>query len=68
MMRRPECRWCQRARPDHGVGAAVQQIVTRLLPDGYPDIHSVAQMVRLSARTLQRRLSDEGLTFGADAR
>jgi transcriptional regulator GlxA family with amidase domain len=53
----------QEARQDHGVGGAVQQIVTTLLPDGYPDIHSVAELVRLSPRTLQRRLCDEGLTF-----
>lgn len=53
----------QEARQDHGVGSAVQQIVTTLLPDGYPDIHSVAELVRLSPRTLQRRLCDEGLTF-----
>jgi AraC-like DNA-binding protein len=53
----------QGERQDHRVGAAVQQIVTTLLPDGYPDINSVAEIVRLSARTLQRRLSDEGLTF-----
>ena len=53
----------QEARQDHGVGGAVQLIVTTLLPDGYPDIHSVAELVRLSPRTLQRRLCDEGLTF-----
>jgi AraC-like DNA-binding protein len=47
----------------HGVGTAVQQIVAALLPDGYPDIHSVATMMRLSSRTLQRRLAEEGVTF-----
>lgn len=41
----------------------MQQIVTTLLPDGHPDIRSVAGMFRLSARTLQRRLYDDGLTF-----
>jgi AraC-like DNA-binding protein len=41
----------------------VQQIVTTLLADGSPDIHTVAAMAGLSVRTLQRRLSDEGLTF-----
>jgi AraC-like DNA-binding protein len=45
------------------VGGAVQQIVTTLLPDGYPDIQLVAEAVRMSARTLQRRLHSEGLTF-----
>ena len=41
----------------------VRQIVTTLLPAGSPDIHTVAAMAGLSVRTLQRRLSDEGLTF-----
>jgi AraC-like DNA-binding protein len=44
-------------------GEAVRQIVTMLLSEGYPDIHLVAGMVRISVRTLQRRLQDEGLTF-----
>ncbi|HJW68851.1 MAG TPA: hypothetical protein VJ829_05800 [Candidatus Binatia bacterium] len=48
---------------DHDVGAGVQQIVTTLLPDGSPHGHAVAAMVRLSARTLQRRLRHEGPTF-----
>jgi AraC-like DNA-binding protein len=52
-----------RARETQELGGVVQQIVTRLLPDGYPDVQSVAEMVRVSVRTLQRRLSDEGLTF-----
>ena len=42
----------------------MQQIVSSLLRDGYPDVHSVAKMMGLSARTLQRRLSDEGVTYG----
>ena len=41
----------------------MQQIVTALLPDGTPDIHTVAAMARLSVRTLQRRLHDHGVTF-----
>jgi AraC-like DNA-binding protein len=49
--------------PAGGVGGAVQQIVTTLLPDGYPDIQLVAEAVRMSPRTLQRRLHGEGLTF-----
>jgi AraC-like DNA-binding protein len=52
-----------RARDIYGFGGLVQQIVTRLLPDGYPNVQSVAEMVRVSARTLQRRLAEEGLTF-----
>jgi AraC-like DNA-binding protein len=49
--------------PADDVGQAVQQIVTALLPDGYPDIHLVSKVVSLSPRTLQRRLHAEGLTF-----
>lgn len=48
---------------DDDVGTGVQQIVTTLLPDGSPHRHAVAAMVRLSARTLQRRLRHESLTF-----
>src|SRR5262245_28097329 len=44
-------------------GGAVQRIVATLLPDGRPDIRLVSQVVRLSLRTLQRRLHAEGLTF-----
>ena len=44
-------------------GGAVQRIVAALLPDGRPDIHLVCEVVRLSPRTLQRRLRTEGLTF-----
>jgi AraC-like DNA-binding protein len=59
----PRSTSAQGASETHGIGGLVQQIVTRLLPDGYPDVQSVAEMVRVSARTLQRRLSDDGLTF-----
>lgn len=45
------------------LGAAVQEVVTTLLPKGYPDIHLVAEAVRMTPRTLQRRLHSEGLTF-----
>jgi AraC-like DNA-binding protein len=45
------------------LGGLVQEVVTALLPDGPPDVRSVAEVIRLSARTLQRRLAEEGLTF-----
>jgi AraC-like DNA-binding protein len=48
---------------EHAFGGAVQRIVATLLPDGYPDIQLVSEVVRLSPRTLQRRLHAEGLTF-----
>lgn len=46
------------------VGASVRQIVVTLLSDGHPDIRRVAASACMSARTLQRRLHAEGLTFG----
>ena len=49
--------------PAADVGGALQQVVTSLLPDGYPDIQLVAEAVHMSPRTLQRRLHGEGLTF-----
>jgi len=62
---RPEDGAWERTKPAEDVGGAVQQLVTTLLPDGYPDIHSVAEMARMSARTLQRRLFEEGVTFAS---
>ena len=55
-------KWLE-SRPATDVGGAVQQIVTALLPDGSPGIHLIAQAVRTSPRTLQRRLKQEGVTF-----
>ncbi|HEV7732600.1 MAG TPA: helix-turn-helix transcriptional regulator [Candidatus Binatia bacterium] len=45
------------------LGDIVQQIVARLVPYGSPDMKSVAEIVQVSSRTLQRRLFDEGRTF-----
>src|SRR5262245_13215623 len=62
----PRCaqsRSVRREREAFRLGDVVQQIVTRLLRDGYPDVHSVAKMLGLSARTLQRRLSEERVTY-----
>jgi len=53
----------EKSGPATDVGGAVEQIVTTLLPDGSPDIHLVAESVRTSARTLQRWLKQEGVTF-----
>jgi AraC-like DNA-binding protein len=53
----------ERAKPPADVGGAVRQVITTMLPVGYPDVHLVAEAVRMSARTLQRRLHAEGLTF-----
>ena len=60
---------CAASAPGAGeprvLGDVVQQIVTRLLPDGSPEMRSVAELVGVTTRTLQRRLSAEGLTFVA---
>jgi AraC-like DNA-binding protein len=52
-----------RARQTCRLGDVVQQLVIRLLRDGYPEVRSVAKTLELSARTLQRHLSEEGLTY-----
>jgi AraC-like DNA-binding protein len=45
------------------IGEQVKVIVKRLLAGSRPGIEDVARELRLSSRTLQRRLADEGLTF-----
>ncbi len=41
----------------------VRQSVSQMLSEGVPTISSIASTLAMSARTLQRRLSDEGYTF-----
>ncbi len=55
--------WDQLPMADDFAGA-VHHVVTTLLPDGYPDVNLVAEMMCMSSRTLQRRLQEEGMTFG----
>ena len=62
----PRCRQsgsARRARETDRLGDVVRQIVTPLLRDGCPDVRSVATMLGLGARTFQRRLSEEGVTY-----
>src|SRR5262245_25777 len=62
----PRCPQSKAVGPARETGrlvAVVQEIITRLLREGYPDIHSVATMLGLVVRTLQRRLAEEGLTY-----
>jgi AraC-like DNA-binding protein len=47
------------------LGARVREIVTRELLQGDPSIVTVARQLRVSARTLGRRLEREGTTFSA---
>lgn len=46
-----------------GLGARVRTELGRLLQDGAPTLASVARALHLSERTLQRRLSAEGVSF-----
>jgi AraC-like DNA-binding protein len=59
----PEVVPWQHSGPAEDVSGAVRQVVAALLPAGYPDVRLVAESVRMSARTLQRRLHAEGMTF-----
>jgi AraC-like DNA-binding protein len=43
----------------------VAELVRRLLPTGHADASTVADQLRLHPRTLQRRLTGEGVTFAA---
>jgi AraC-like DNA-binding protein len=52
------------ARPAKTDGLAkIRAAVRAALEDGQPELASVARAVRMSARTLQRRLKDEGTSF-----
>lgn len=46
-----------------GTAAAVREILEKQLHGDVPDIESVSRALFLSARTLQRRLADEGVRF-----
>jgi len=59
----PQSKAVRRAPEPGRLGAVVQEIITPLLREGYPDLLSVATMLGLGMRTLQRRLSEEGVTY-----
>ncbi|MDX2087638.1 MAG: AraC family transcriptional regulator [Kofleriaceae bacterium] len=48
---------------DNGIVATVERVVTTQLARGVPEIEAIALQIAVSARTLQRRLADEGTTF-----
>ena len=52
-----------RALASDAIGEQVKGLLKRLLPRGRPGIEDVAQELRLSSRTLQRRLAEAGVTF-----
>ena len=47
------------------VKSEYQSVVEALMPDGYPTIERVAEHIGSTARTLQRRLSEAGMTHTA---
>lgn len=53
----------QTIRRNEGFVSLVAEMVTRLLPSGNASIDRVADMLNVSARSLQRRLSDHGKSF-----
>jgi AraC-like DNA-binding protein len=61
---------CQQERENLYASAPVQdfasslaQVIATLLRGGYPDIHLASEIASMSARTLQRKLAQEGLTY-----
>jgi len=48
---------------DSRVTHRARQVICRLLPQGEPRRESVAQLLHLSERTLQRRLGEEGTSY-----
>jgi AraC-like DNA-binding protein len=54
----------KRASMGGGIYSAIRQVILDLLPNGYPSITSVAAMLGISPRTLQRRLAEAGLAYG----
>ena len=47
----------------HNVEARVREALTRRLPISEPSQEHIAEMLNMSARTLQRKLGDSGTTF-----
>lgn len=43
--------------------AAVCRLIDALLPKGYPTIDDIARLPRVSSRTLQRLLNEEGVSY-----
>ncbi len=48
---------------EHTIRDRVRRLLWSSLSDGVPDLNDVARQLGMSARTLQRRLRDEGTTF-----
>lgn len=63
--RHAEALLAARDEPGAGVADRVRQLLAGALPDGDASLGAVAAGLRLSERSLQRRLAEEGLTFDA---
>lgn len=50
-------------QPETSFSARVQHLLTGMLPNGEPLREEVARQLRMSERTLQRRLAEEGTNF-----
>lgn len=53
----------QRARAAAGIAAQVRAAMLRRLPQGQPRLASIAAELRLTPRTLQRKLNEAGVSF-----
>ncbi len=53
----------QASAPSLHFSYSLKQAIAPQLREGYPSIQLAAEMAQMSVRTLQRRLSDEGLTY-----
>ena len=56
-------RLLEASAPPDELLASLRHLVISLLPDGYPRLERTAEVLGLSARTLQRRLRELGLTY-----
>jgi AraC-like DNA-binding protein len=64
-MRRSDARQLLSFPPDGDLTAAVREVIRGSHQEGWITIDRVASLARMSVRTLQRRLADEGTFFAA---
>jgi len=59
----PVVPWAEGPNMPVGFRASITQLILTFLGEGYPDINVTAESAGMSARTLQRRLCDIGVTY-----